>query len=128
MGVTAIETRVADVTVSVVEALMDPEVAVMTDEPAALLLARPVLLIAATLGAEELQLTEVVMFCVLPSANVPVALNSCDVPVVIEGFEGVRTIDLSCALWLPPTQPAIATRASPLATSNDTLFILLYIG
>ena len=75
MGATVIETRVADVTVSVVEALTDPEVAVMTDDPVALLLAKPVLPITATLGAEELQLTEVVMFCVLPSVNVPVAVN-----------------------------------------------------
>jgi hypothetical protein len=29
----------------------------------------------ATLVAEELQLTEVVKFCVLPSLNVPVAVN-----------------------------------------------------
>jgi hypothetical protein len=33
------------------------------------------LLMAATLVAEELQLTEVVKFCVLPSLNVPVAVN-----------------------------------------------------
>jgi hypothetical protein len=44
---------------------------------------------AATLVAEELQLTEVVKFCVLPSLNVPVAVNCCLLPHKIEGAAGV---------------------------------------
>lgn len=38
----------------------------------------------ATPVAEELQLTEVVMFCLLPLLNVPVAVNCCLVPSEIE--------------------------------------------
>jgi len=66
-------------TVRMVESAIEPEVAAIVVQPEAMLLARPwlpdTLLMAATLVAEELQLTEVVKSCVLPSLNVPVALN-----------------------------------------------------
>jgi hypothetical protein len=61
-GVTAIEVRVAAVTVRDVEPLIDPDVAVMVVVPAATLEARPELLMLATLVAEEFQVTELVMF------------------------------------------------------------------
>ena len=65
-GVTAIEVRVAAVTVRDVEPLIDPDVAVMVVVPAAILVARPELLMVATPAAEELQVIELVMFWVLP--------------------------------------------------------------
>lgn len=63
------ETR-AD-TVSFADPVMDPEVAVMVAEPAAIPVAVPcipaALLIVATAVLDELHVTEVVRFCVLPS-------------------------------------------------------------
>ena len=61
-GVTAIEVKVAAVTVNVVDPVTDPEVALMVVVPAATLEARPELLMLATLVAEEFQVTELVMF------------------------------------------------------------------
>ena len=61
-GVTAIEVRVAAVTVRIVEPVIDPDVAVMVVAPGATLEARPELLMVDTLAAEEFQVTELVMF------------------------------------------------------------------
>ncbi len=68
---TAMDTRTGIRTVRVVEPETEPEVAEMTVAPTPPLIARPwlpgVLLIAATATFDELQVTEVVRFCVLPS-------------------------------------------------------------
>ena len=66
-GVTAIETRAAVVTVMVVDPVTVPEVALMLVVPTPVALARPPAEIVATAGAEELQVTDAVRFCVLPS-------------------------------------------------------------
>ena len=56
---------------SVVDPLMDPDAAVIVALPAAKPVANPVdedaLLIVATLAAEDVHVTELVMFCVLVS-------------------------------------------------------------
>jgi hypothetical protein len=66
-GVTAIETSAEAVTLSTVDALTEPEltwiVAVPWNKPAA----TPLLLIAATTVADELQVAVAVRSCVLPS-------------------------------------------------------------
>ena len=78
-GVTEIETNAAELTVNVVEPCTDPAVAVMLAVPVSTLLANPwlplVLLIVATEVVSKLHCTVVVIFCVLPSVNVPVAEN-----------------------------------------------------
>ncbi len=66
-GVTARETRLACPTFSVVELLTEPEVAVMVAAPTPAPLANPVTAMVATAVEEELQLTELVRSCVLPS-------------------------------------------------------------
>jgi hypothetical protein len=70
-GVTEMEVRVAAVTVRVVEVKVSPYVAVMVVDPVAREVALPfvpaALLIAALAGLEELHVTVVVRFCVLPS-------------------------------------------------------------
>jgi hypothetical protein len=100
-GVTAIETRVAAVMVRAVEAAMEPEVAVIVAIPNILLVASPwlpaVLLRVATVALEELQVTRLVTFCVLPSVKVPVAVNCCVVPAAIDGLGGLRATDLRVA-------------------------------
>ena len=71
-GVTAIDTRVALVTVSVAIPEIEPNVAVIVVGPAAKPNAVPfvgtVSLIEAWVGTDEVQVTLLVMFCVLPSA------------------------------------------------------------
>jgi hypothetical protein len=54
-------------TVSVVDPEMLPEVAVMSDGPAPVPVARPPAVIVATLGVAEPHVTLPVMFCVLES-------------------------------------------------------------
>src|SRR5204863_8149059 len=97
VGVTAIEVRVAAVTVSVVFPETDPKVAVIVmGPPAATDVAKPceppALLIVATAVLNELQVTWVVMSCVVKSLKVPVAVNCCVVPFAMLGSVGVTSI------------------------------------
>ena len=74
-GVTATETSVAAVTVSVVLPETEPEIARMVVDPVLTAVAKPAVLIAATVPAEELHVAVLVRFCVVPSVKVPVAVN-----------------------------------------------------
>jgi hypothetical protein len=66
-GVTAIDCRVAAVTVSVVLPEMPLEVALMTDDPALMQVARPVAATVAIDVVPEDQVAEDVIFCEVPS-------------------------------------------------------------
>lgn len=66
-GLMAMETSAAELTVSVVEPVIEPEVALIVVVPAATLVASPVELMVATLVVEEAQVAELVRFCVEPS-------------------------------------------------------------
>jgi len=66
-GVTAIDCSVAAVTVRVAFPEMLPEVAVMTDEPAARLVTRPPVVTVATEVVPEVQVAEAVMSLEEPS-------------------------------------------------------------
>jgi len=66
-GVTANETRAAGVTFIVVEPLTLPRTALIVLLPGATLVAKPPTLMVATFFEEEVQVTEFVRFCVLPS-------------------------------------------------------------
>src|SRR6266849_3899168 len=100
-GVSAIETRVAAVTVRLPEPLTDPDAAVIVTAPEARVLARPwlptVLLTVATVPSEELQCTVPVTSCVLPSLNEPLAVNCCVVPNGIEAAVGLTVIAFKTA-------------------------------
>ena len=74
-GVTAIDCSVAAVTVSKVEPLSDDDVAVIVELPTPAPVARPAALIVAMVVVPEVQVTLDVTFCVVPSLNVPVAVN-----------------------------------------------------
>ncbi len=68
VGATAMETRAAGLTVSTAVLLvMPPEVAVMLEVPTLRPVATPLTLIEATEVLLELQVAELVRFCVLPS-------------------------------------------------------------
>jgi len=66
-GFTAIETRVAPVTVSTVEPTTDPEVALIVLVPAATAVASPPAPIVAVAGVPDAQVTVLVRLCVLLS-------------------------------------------------------------
>ena len=78
-GRTAIDTSVAAVTVRVVEPEMSPDKAMIVVVPVPTEVALPLLpatlLMVATDGTDELQVTDVVRSCVVVSEKVPVALN-----------------------------------------------------
>jgi hypothetical protein len=95
VGVTAIETSTGGVTVSVVEPVIDPRVAVMVVDPVPVELASPVALIVAMPVADELHVAVLVRFCVLPSLYVPVAVNCSVWPRAINGFVGVIAMETS---------------------------------
>lgn len=67
--------------------------AVMFVEPTPFAFARPLTLIVATAVLEEIHVTELVRFCVLPSVKVAVAVNWSVVPLAIEVLEALIAID-----------------------------------
>jgi hypothetical protein len=97
-GVTAIDTSVAAVNVSVAELLFTPpELAEIADGPVPTPVARPAGLIVAAAVTEEFQLTVLVRSCVLLSLNVPVAVNCWVVPLAIDGLLGATAIETNVA-------------------------------
>ena len=84
---------ILDVTVSVVFPEIDPEVAVITEEPATTPVARPFATIVAADVVPDVQVTEVVMFRDVPSEYVPVAVNWFVKPAGMDGFAGVTAMD-----------------------------------
>ena len=127
-GVTAMLCRVAEVTVSTVEPLTRPNVAVMLDVPTATPWARPPELIVATEVVADAHVTEPVMTAVVASLYVPVAVNCWFAPATIEGFAGatamlctvaavtVRTVEplISPTVALMLLVPAATPWARPL--------------
>jgi hypothetical protein len=101
VGLTAMDTSVAEVTVSKVEPDMLPDAAVIVVEPAATEVANPLepaaLLMVATAAVDELQVTVIVKSCVVLSENVPVATNCWFVPLTMLGLVGVIAMDTSVA-------------------------------
>ena len=65
-GVTEMEFRVGAVTVNFVVPLMLPDLAVMVEVPAAMPVASPAVLTAATEVEDELHVALLVRFCVVP--------------------------------------------------------------
>lgn len=66
-GVTEMETRTGWLTVSEVEPVIEPELAVIVDAPAPTPVARPPAAMVATEVKDEVQVTVLVRFWVLPS-------------------------------------------------------------
>ena len=87
-GEIAIETSVTLETVSVVELLTDPSIAVIVVLPVERLDTNPRLVIVATVGVAELHRTDSVISCVELSLKVPVALNCLVASSGIEEFAG----------------------------------------
>jgi len=88
-GVTAIEDKVAAVTVRVVVSVNVPLVAVMVVVPAAMVVTRPLVLIVATAVLDEVQVTCVDISRLVPSEYVPVTANCWVLPAGTLGVSGV---------------------------------------
>jgi hypothetical protein len=93
-GVTAMDTSVAEVTVSTVDPLTLPEIAMIVLDPAAFAVAIPPGAIVAVFVFWDCQLTEALRSFVEPSLYFPVAVNGSVAPVAIVGFTGVTEIAL----------------------------------
>lgn len=98
VGLTWIESKLPKRTETVVEPLMLPDVAAIVAEPLEPPVTMPVLPTDATVLSDVLQDTLVVMFSVVPSLNVPVAVICCVLPCCIEAAEG-PTVKLDKAGW-----------------------------
>src|SRR5580704_1177846 len=112
-GLMVIDTSTACVTVSIVDPLIAPEVAVMFAVPLPALEASPALLMVAVDGVSDDQAAVAVRSIVLLSVNEPVALNCCVVPSPIEGLAGAIVIETSAAAVTvivvePVTLPLVA--------------------
>jgi hypothetical protein len=83
-GRTAIEARFVALTAAGTLPLIAPEVAVTVKVPMSFAVARPLVVIEATLVGDVLHATVPVMSCMELSENVPVAVNCCTVPSVME--------------------------------------------
>jgi hypothetical protein len=126
LGVTAMETMLAAVTVSDAVPVTLPEVALMLVLPVAAETATPTVSTVAIVEEPEDQVTEV-KSCVLPSSKVPTAVNAWLVPSAIEAVAGLTATETRCAATMvrvvesvsDPTcavsvvEPAPAVVASP---------------
>ena len=116
----AIDTRVAAVTVNTVEPVTVPELAFTVDVPMPALVAAPLASMLAVEVVFDDHATVPVRSCMLPSVNVPVAVNCCFVPSAIDGSGGVTAMDASAAavtvnVVVPVTEPEVAViLAEPL--------------
>jgi len=125
-GATAIDTSVAGVTVKVVDPLTDPDVAIMLVVPVPTLVATtcvpPTLLTVATDSLSTLHCAVCVMSWVVPSVNVPVAVNCRFVPSGVEASAGVTATEtgiagLTVSVFEPIIDPEVAvTLVFPTAT------------
>jgi hypothetical protein len=96
-GVTEIDEMLGAVTVTGVDPLADPSVAVIVAEPAATPFTRPVALTVAFAIVEDDQVTRSVTSQVLASVFVPVAVSCCVVFTGTVGLVGVTAMETGVA-------------------------------
>ena len=125
-GVTAIDTSVAELTVSKVDPLTLPKVAWIMLDPEAFAVATPTRVIVAAFVFWELQVTELVRFFVELSLKFPVAANDSVVPAATVGFAGVTEIELRVGAMecgVPAVQ--LARKISAQTESSSALHLEL---
>ena len=120
-GVTVMEVRGEEITVTVVLPRILPEVAVMVAVPPTTAVTRPVVLTVATVKLDELQVTCVVISWVVPSENVPVAVSCWVPPTDMFGLAGVtamedRVAEVTARVVLPEIVPEVAVMVELPAT------------
>jgi len=134
-GLTMIDDRVAAATVKTVDPVTVAKVALTVADPVPTPVARPVLFTLTVAIVSEAQVTVELRSCMLPSLNVPVAINCCVVPNATEGFAGVTAIDCRTAavtliVVLPLIVPEVATiwaEPVPVLDANPAVFARLLI-
>lgn len=95
-------------------------VAVMVVVPALALEATPFAPMVATVGAEEVQVTEPLMICVVLSLKVPVAVNGSDWPSKRLGSAGVTVMDTSVAFeTVRLAEPRTGLSTAPIRVLPD---------
>ena len=119
-GVTVIEVRTAEVTVSLAVPEMAPTVAVMTSAVAlaATPVARPVAEMVAVARVPEVQDASEVTFCVVESERVAVAVNCCVLPTGIDAVPGVTAM---------LTIMAIDTSSDPVAVRPRKVAVMVTV-
>ena len=142
-GVTAIETSVALLTVSVAVPVVEPvavvPVAVIVTVPAATPMAVPcvgvVLLIVAFVLSDELHVTLLVTFFTLPSVKVPIAVKEVAVVAAICIEDGLTTSDTNVTGTVKTVDPLIPPEPAemvvvPLATlvANPPVLMVAVAG
>jgi hypothetical protein len=133
-GVTEIDVMLGAVTVTDVEPVTEPNVAVMVEEPAATPLTKPAALTVAFAIVEEDQVTRSVTSQVLASLFVPVASSCCVVFTGTVGLLGVTAIETGVAhtlalvtvIWVEAEKPrelavTVATPVAPPVTTPAAL-------
>jgi hypothetical protein len=133
-GVTEIDVMLGAVTVTDVEPVTEPNVAVMVEEPAATPLTKPAALTVAFAIVEEDQVTRSVTSQVLASLFVPVARSCCVVFTGTVGLLGVTAIETGVAhtlalvtvIWVEAEKPSelavtVATPVAPPVTTPAAL-------
>src|SRR5438270_749135 len=96
-GVTAIEVNAAAATRRSSDLVTPLKVALIVEVPVPTPVARPAVVMVATVVVAEAHVTELVRFCVELSVNVPVAVNCCVVPLATLGLAGVTAIEVNAA-------------------------------
>jgi hypothetical protein len=124
-GVTAMEDMVAAVTVRVAVPDLPLKVAVMVAEPAALAVARPLLAIVARVVLEELQVTCVVIFWVVESEYVPVAVNCWVLATAMLAVAGVTAIEdnVTAAVTVRVAVPDLPLKAAVMVAVPAALAV-----
>jgi hypothetical protein len=125
-GLTAIELRFATEILTLVEPLMDAEVATTLVVPGATPLTSPPSEIVAMALSFEDQLTEPVMFLVLPSSYVPVAVICFVLPTLTVGVCGVTVTVFSVGSTKNPLQlddTPTRRRSERSPTTLDDVFL-----
>jgi hypothetical protein len=135
-GVTAIETKAAGVTMSVVDPPMEPDAADTFVFPTATLVAFPCAFMVAIVESAVFHVVVAVKSWVLPSEKVPVAKNCRLVPRAMEGFWGETAIEtrvagVTVSVVDPVMDPeAAVTVVLPIESADATpwLFIVATLG
>jgi hypothetical protein len=121
-GVTEIEEMLGAVTVTEVDPVTEPSVAVIVADPAATPFTKPPALTVAFAIVDELHVTRSVMSHVLASLFVPVADSCCVVFTGTVGFPGVTAIETGVdAEKFPDLAVTVVTPVAPPVTTPAAL-------
>lgn len=105
--------------ISRVDALTEPDVAVICGLPTKWPVAKPELSMPAKVWSDELQETVLVTSWVLLSLNVAVAVSCCVDPAAMDGLAGVIAMEVNVGAGTP-LQPETVQAASPMRNQVKT--------